>query len=234
LSEVGGEIAKAAALGAVIFGVLFFAGILLVVGLFLFFGEWLFGSLGWGVLHGLLFLTGIAVSALLGILGLGMGRGVRWFAVGAVVAIIAAVILGLALPNQAYSSIGTSVAPNLDPATRPLIVGVVIWAVIGAVVGLIAGLRRGAAGAIGGLIGFGILGAIFGALTAITFDRGAGVALGVTLGLLAWIALMIADLARTGVDVDAMKARFYPSQTIDTTKETLEWLKERMPPARGS
>ena len=44
-----------------------------------------------------------------------------------------------------------------------------------------------------------------------------------------WIGLMIGQLAQNGVDVDALKARFMPNQTIDTTKETLEWLKRRMP-----
>ena len=32
-----------------------------------------------------------------------------------------------------------------------------------------------------------------------------------------------------GVDDEALKERFYPARTIDTTKETLEWLQKRMP-----
>ena len=42
------------------------------------------------------------------------------------------------------------------------------------------------------------------------------------------------DVARTGIDIEALKARFYPNQTIDTSKETLEWLQKRMPPGIGS
>jgi hypothetical protein len=190
--------------------------------------------MGWGVLDGLLLLSGIAVAAVIALLGLGAGRAARWFLVAILVAVVAGVILGLSLPNQAYASVGDAMASNVDPAWRPLLVGVVVWAVIGGVVGLLLGFRAGAAGAIGGIIGGAILGALFGAVTAITFDRGAGVGLGVTLGLLLWIVLMVADLFRTGVDFEALKSRFYPDQTIDTTKETLEWLKERMPPARGS
>ena len=45
---------------------------------------------------------------------------------------------------------------------------------------------------------------------------------------------MAADVARTGVDVEALKARFIPIQTIETGKETLEWLQKRMPPGIGS
>ena len=36
------------------------------------------------------------------------------------------------------------------------------------------------------------------------------------------------------VDIEALKNRFYPVQTIDTSKETLEWLQKRMPPGIGS
>ena len=45
---------------------------------------------------------------------------------------------------------------------------------------------------------------------------------------------MAIDVARTGIDVEALKRRFYPAQTIDTSKETLEWLQKRMPPGIGS
>ena len=45
---------------------------------------------------------------------------------------------------------------------------------------------------------------------------------------------MGADIARTGVDTDALEARFYPTQTIETSKETLAWLQSKMPPGTGS
>ena len=54
------------------------------------------------------------------------------------------------------------------------------------------------------------------------------------LSFIAWVALMGADVARTGIDVEHLKQRFYPAQTIDTSKETLEWLQKRMPPGIGS
>jgi hypothetical protein len=41
-------------------------------------------------------------------------------------------------------------------------------------------------------------------------------------------------VSRTGIDVEALRRRFTPVQTIDTTKETLEWLQKRMPPGIGS
>jgi hypothetical protein len=45
---------------------------------------------------------------------------------------------------------------------------------------------------------------------------------------------MLIDISRTGVDVEALQARFTPTQTIETSKETLEWLQKRMPPGIGS
>ena len=42
------------------------------------------------------------------------------------------------------------------------------------------------------------------------------------------------DVRRTGIDVEALKDRFTPTQTIKTSKETLEWLQKRMPPGIGS
>jgi len=51
----------------------------------------------------------------------------------------------------------------------------------------------------------------------------------VTVGLIAWPSTMGASLARTGVDTDALKQRFWPAATIDTTKETIEWVRARTP-----
>jgi uncharacterized membrane protein YqjE len=37
-----------------------------------------------------------------------------------------------------------------------------------------------------------------------------------------------------GIDVEKLKKRFLPQQTIDTTKETIEWVREQMPLGRKS
>ena len=49
-----------------------------------------------------------------------------------------------------------------------------------------------------------------------------------------YIGLMVLDVSRSGIDIEAFKARFYPTQTIETSKETLEWLKSKTPPGTGS
>ncbi len=53
--------------------------------------------------------------------------------------------------------------------------------------------------------------------------------LSVFLFLAAWPIAAGYGIARAGIDTDALKARFYPSQTIDTTKETIEWVRARTP-----
>jgi hypothetical protein len=45
---------------------------------------------------------------------------------------------------------------------------------------------------------------------------------------------MVLDVSRTGIDTEALQARFTPTRTIETSKETLEWLQKRMPPGIGS
>jgi hypothetical protein len=87
---------------------------------------------------------------------------------------------------------------------------------------------------LGAIVGLAIVGALAGAFSAITFGPQVGAAVGITLGWLTWIVLMGADVARSGVDTEGLKDRFYPTQTIDTGKETLEWLQKRMPPGIGS
>jgi hypothetical protein len=47
--------------------------------------------------------------------------------------------------------------------------------------------------------------------------------------LIAWPALMLLRLKRQGIDADELKRRFWPQQTIDTTKESIEWAKARLP-----
>ena len=83
--------------------------------------------------------------------------------------------------------------------------------------------------AFGGLL----IGVALGAFTAITFGAQAAAGVGIAVGYIGWMAFMGADLARTGIDVEALKLRFTPTQTIETSKETLEWLQKRMPPGIG-
>jgi hypothetical protein len=235
MSAIAGQIGRIAALVAVAITVLIVAGLLATIGTALFLGEWLLGSIGWGVLHGVLLFTGIAVACVLGAIGVEGGRIARSFIVALIVAIVVGVALGLGWPNQAYTAMGESTRLNITEGERPLVVGLLFGALVGALIGFASAIRIESAGArVGAIVALTVLGAMAGAFSAITFGPQIGAGVGITIGYLTWIVLMGVDVARRGVDFDDMKDRFYPTQTIDTGKETLEWLQKRMPPGIGS
>jgi hypothetical protein len=205
-------------------------GILFPVGLALFLGEWLFGSIGWGLLHGILFLLAVALIAVyagLGSSGASLGRD---FLIAVLIAVGVGVLFALDLPNAAWARLGASAGLGIDPSVRPLIVGVIVVALAGALLGGVLAVWLGGGGAaLGGLFGGAILGALLGAFSAITFGVQAGAAVGVTAGLIAWPAISGIGMARAGIDMDKLKARFWPSVTIDTAKETIEWVRAQSP-----
>jgi hypothetical protein len=235
-SAIAGQVGRVIALGALAFLLVVFAVFLLVIGISLGLGEWVFGSMGWGVIHGVELFLSVAMAAVLAAIGISGRRIVRWLATAIVIGILVGVTFGLDLPNQLYTLIGDRTGLAVEPGIRPLVVGMLLGAVVGLIVGIVLALRMDASGGgrfatIAGLV---VLGWLFGAFTAITFGPQIGAALGVTVGYLAWMALMGIDVARTGIDVEALRNRFTPVQTIETSKETLEWLQKRMPPGIGS
>ena len=234
-AAIGGQIARAAALVGLAVALLLMAGILALVGSALFLSDWLLGSMGWGILHGILLFTAIALAAILAVIGFDRGRIGRSFVAATVIGLVVAGLLGLDAPNRLYTLIGESILPGVEPGVRPLVVGTVAGALLGIALAVVAVLQLSSSGArAGALVGFGAAGALIGAVSAITFGPQAGIALGLAVGYASWSALMVADIARAGVDTNALKQRFMPTQTIETSKETLEWLRRRMPPGIGS
>jgi hypothetical protein len=233
LGQVLDEVKRLAALAGVALAALLLLGIFFPIGFALFLGEWLFGSIGWGLLHGSLFLLGIAVSAGFAALGLSGGGLARSFLGAVIIGVVVGVLFAFDQPNVAWTRIGDAVGLAVDPGIRPLVVGTVVVALVVGLLGLLLGaLAGGGGGAIGGLIVGAVLGALLGAFSAVTFGVQAGAAVGVTAGLLAWPILAGLGLARAGIDTDALKARFWPSITLETSKETLEWIRSQSPVGR--
>jgi hypothetical protein len=235
-AAIGGQVARAAGLiGGAIVLVLFIV-FLVLLGMTLWTAETLLGSMGWGILHGVLMYGGIAVAFVLAAVGMSGRRIGGALLVAILVGVLVSLILALQLPNQLYARIGEALLPNVESGVRPLVVGALIWAVLGALVAIAIG--RGAVTSGGGWIGVGLLGillgALIGAITAITFEVQVAVGLGAAVGWATWSALMLIDISRTGIDTEALKARFTPTMTIETSKETLEWLQSKMPPGTGS
>jgi hypothetical protein len=261
------------------------------VGTILFLGEWLFGSMGWGVLLGTEALVLVGTAGVLA--SLHAGRVARSILLAFLAGTVVAILFGTNAPNQLYSLIADQFGEGVDPdvmafvvgaaigavvlgllglllgarggtasgalgglfagamigavlgslsgglarlavneASRPMVVGLLIVGAIAALVGLVLGARQGGlTGALTGLVTGFVLGGALGAFTAITFTWHVAIAIGLAVFLGLATALMVADVAPRGIDVEALKARFYPAATIDTTKETIEWAKARIPGA---
>jgi hypothetical protein len=205
-----------------------------VIGSTLWAGEWLFGSMGWGVVHGTALSVAVIVACAGLILAESTGTIVRDAVVSVIVGIVASVVLGLNLTNTAWQRVTDAIAPtSIAPEWQLLAVAVAVSAVVIGALGLVVGaVRGGIGGLMRGLIVGVVLGAGIGAFTAITFGWQVGIALGITAAYIAFIALQGIGIARRGVDPAALQARFYPTQTIDTAKETMEWLKAQSPAGR--
>jgi hypothetical protein len=293
--EIAGEILRTLALGGVAAACLILVAFLLTIGLFLFFGEWLFGSLGWGVLMGTELLVGAAVFAVLAAvrasglplaLAVALATGVivtivfgtnvlntiyRDIAsqfstmadpgdislaygavIGAVICGVGGLLLGAARGGTTGGAVGGLIGGVLvglligligaglvrlaiNPDSRPMVVGILIWAVTGAIIGAIAGYQLGGGQAAVTGLGIGLVtGGLFGAFSAITFTRHVAVAIGISVFLGLAPAIAGALTAKRGIDIEALKRRYIPQTTIDTTKETLEWAKAQRPGARKS
>jgi len=223
-----GEIAErakaAAAKLAGALGLAIYLGMLLPVGGTLFTGEWLFGSIGWGLLHGALFAMALIIILALAALEIPAGKLSGAFVLALVLGTVTAVLLAPALPHRLYVAVGDQVLNNVDLAFRYVLTGLGLGAIVGAVLGFLVGARFGGVrGAIGGLFAGAILVALLGWFLAITFRIRVGIAIGIAVTLALWPALAARHLR--GYDWEALKNRYIPHTTIDTTKESLEWVR---------
>ncbi len=228
LSEIAERAKVAAALIGVAIALLIFVAILAPIGTALFLGEWLFGSIGWGVLHGVLSCVALSLVLILAALEVPRRRLSTSFLGALGLGIVVAVVLGLAWPNQAFAKVGDAVIPGVDAGVRTLVAGLALGALVVGILGFLVGARAGGiGGAIGGLIGGAVAGVLIGAFLAISFSLRVGIALGICTTLIAWPALAV--VALRSYDWGVLKARYWPGTTIETTKETIEWVRARTP-----
>jgi len=215
---------------SVAIGIGIFTLLLVAIGTPLFFGEWLFGSMGWGILHGLLFSIAVIAGCVSLILVADAGAIGRDAALSVIVGILLSIVFGLGLTNQGWQALTDQL--NLDLPVEWRLIGVAagVSAIVGAVVGSVLGAWRGGGRSLlDGLVFGTFLGLLVGVFTAIAFGWQTGIAVGISAAFVTFAALVFGGLARNGVDQEALKARFYPEQTIATTKQTLEWLQEQTP-----
>jgi hypothetical protein len=234
MAEIVDEVKRMVAFIGAAIGILVLAGLLFGIGLFLFLGEWLFGSIGWGVLLGTLLLVDVAIALVLLALDVKGGRLGTSFAMAAVVGVVIGIVFGLDLPHRGWTVLGDAVASAYDPSTRTVLLAIGSSAAVGAILGLLNRMAGGVGDAIAGVVVGAIIGAIIGLLTVVSLAPTVGAALGVLVALVVWPILSARDLMRTGVDGEAIMKKFTPDQTIGLTKETIEWVRARMPLAPKS
>ncbi|MDP8905695.1 MAG: hypothetical protein M3N29_10380 [Chloroflexota bacterium] len=225
IDEIVGQVKQMAMLAGIAIALLLLMANMIYIGGFLFLGEWLFGSIGWGFAHGTLLALGLVVALALGIVGAGKGSAVTSVLIAALVAVGLALLLGSnAGHDTADYFAGQLPAPLNSASAVAALVGALIFGVLFA---LLLSRLGGATGAVGGLIIGVVVGLVLGYLVGgapWTWPPAVGFA--ITVGLIAW-PILNALLAWPGLDVGARFSRLYPRQTIDTVTETREWLEDQ-------
>lgn len=227
-AEIGDIVNQLKSMAALVGVALVFAlltGTLLYVGGFLFLGEWLFGSMGWGLAHGVLFGVAMIAVMVLGIVGAPMSRSAIAFVLAVLVTIGVALMAGLNIGYDTADYVAGQLAPPFDSAGIVALIG---GEVIGAVVlMLLLMLVGGMGGALGGLILGLVLGGFLGWLLAgapWTWPPAIGFA--ITVGLIVWPLLAVL-LSWRAIDLEARFSRLYPRRSIETAEETKAWLEEQ-------
>jgi hypothetical protein len=156
------------------------------------------------------------------------------FVIAAIVGLVLGVVLGLDLTHRGWTALGDAVASSYDESTRTVLLAIGASAAVGAILGLLNRLSGSVGDAVSGVIVGAVLGAVVGGVTVISLPPTVGAALGVLATLVVWPILAARDLVRTGVDGEALIKKFTPDETIGLTKETIEWVRARMPLAPKS
>jgi hypothetical protein len=225
ISEIVGQLKMMATLGGIVLALLLTMANMLYIGGFLFIGEWLFGSIGWGLAHGTLFALGLALVLVLAIVGASRATAILSFAVATLLTIGLALLLGSNLAYTSAANVAAQLAAPVNSASAvAIIAGVVI---VGVLFALMLARVGGRSGAVGGLVLGAFLGIILGFLIGAapwTWPPAMGFA--ITVGLIAWPIVNFV-LAWPKLDVGARFSQLYPKQTIETVTETREWLENQ-------
>jgi hypothetical protein len=235
LELVGKEIGVIVGLALGALAVLILVAILLYVGSFLFLAEWLFGSMGWGIIHGTLL-----GAAIIGFAAINLAGGeVRAYGAGAIIGLVVTVAMALLLLSNLGNEGGEAlrewlveefVTEQLPFGDEWLVLlgGLAIGAVVGLVAGLLVSWRAGLSGSgrVAVAIGLALAGALASGLWFPTrYAAPDGVlGLAITVGLLTWIIGGAALAAWRGFDTEARYANLVPRETMASFRKTKEFL----------
>jgi hypothetical protein len=218
---VGGMVAK----GALAFGLATLMGIMLYVGGFLFIGEWLFGSIGWGLAHGTLLPIAGIVALILGVVGGTRGPALFSLFIATLLVVALGLLLGTNLLHSSAESLAGVLAPPLD---SPAIVGTLSGLIlIGLLLASLFWRLAGFGGALFGLFLGGLIGALLGfGFAADDWSWPPAIGLAISIGLIAWPILNIV-FTWPRLDVEAHFNRLAPRQTMAAFEETRTWMEEQ-------
>jgi MFS family permease len=225
LAEIMDLVKVLGALAGGMIGCAFVVATMLYVGGFLFLGEWLFGSIGWGFAHGVLFGIALIINLALAFIG---ARG-RSLVAALILALIVVFVVGfLCGSNAAYNAVAGVSTGLAQPLGQPGVVAILGGVIFGVVLfTLLLGRIGGRGGAVAGFFLGAFLGALLGWLIAgapWTWAPAFGFA--ITIGLISW-PLFAAVLAIPGLDIEARFSRLYPRQSIEAAEETRAWMEEQ-------
>jgi hypothetical protein len=137
--EISGEVKTVTVLAGIAIVAAIFAGLLLAVGLPLFVGEWVFGSIGWGILHFVLLYAAAALTAMLIAAGIEGSRVALAVGAGIATGVAVTIILGTDLTNLLWGTAGDNLLPLAATDVRPLAAALVVLPVLlGFVFGLLS------------------------------------------------------------------------------------------------
>jgi hypothetical protein len=232
LAVVGRELGIIAGLAAGILALLLLALLLLYIGGWLFFGDWLFGSMGWGIIHGTL--LNVALIALF-VVNLAGGSW-RAYALGAVAGVVVGVGLGLLLTSNLSNDLAEWGADQLQLALDdnwvPTLLGLVVGGLVAGIAALIVGWWKRVRGRalLALVVGLALAGAFAGALVASTrYDNPNGVAgLAVMLGLLTWIGVGGLLAYWRGLDVEGRYESLVPRRSIESLEASRDFVKAEL------
>jgi hypothetical protein len=234
-NDILGEVKIIATQAGILLGIALMSAVLVWVGGFLFLGEWLFGSIGWGLAQGLFFGLAMFVALALAIVGSRARYSVLSLVVALVITVVVALLCGI---NVAYNA-AVGVAPNLSPPLgAPGVIALIGGAIVGALLfGVLLAFVAGARGAIGGVVLGLILGAIAGwIIGGAPWTWPPAVGFAITIGLISWPILNVI-FAFPSLDPAARFEKLQPKQSIEAANETRAWLEEQWQtrlPTRGS
>ena len=227
--DIVDEVKRLLAFAGIALFAMLMVGLLMTVGGLLFLGEWLFGSIGWGVLLGSMLLIDVAAICVLLALDVKAARITSSLLVALIVGAAVGLLLGLDLTHRGWTALGDSVAAAYNPDTRAVLLAAGVSAGVLALLGFASGIRHGFGHAVMRLILWGVIGVLIGLFTVLSIPPTVGAAVGVFAGLIAWPVVAARDVMRTGIDGEAIGKKFIPEQTIELTKETIEWVRARTP-----